>query len=145
MLDNEVTQPSKSKTKNWVEINDDPRATFNTNSQIKFETRMLKPSLYNYSYAYILIKGTKTAANTSATDVDVNNTYKKTKFKKCASLTDCIREIDKTQIDNAKSTDAVMLMYNLLEQNNNYSETSKTSGNFKIIPRSWSANCLAFI
>ena len=35
-LNNEVTQPSDFKTKNWVEINDDACGTYNINSQIKF-------------------------------------------------------------------------------------------------------------
>ena len=35
------------RAKNWVEINDDPRGRYNTNSQIKFKTTMLNSSLYN--------------------------------------------------------------------------------------------------
>ena len=38
---NEVTQPSKCQTKNWVEINDDARGTQSTNSQTKLKTTML--------------------------------------------------------------------------------------------------------
>ena len=40
--------------------------------------------------------------------------------------TDCVSEINNTQIDNAKDLDDVMPMYNLLEHSNNY---LKTSGN----------------
>ena len=36
LLDNTPNQVTKFKTKNWVEINDDLRGTYNTNSQIKF-------------------------------------------------------------------------------------------------------------
>ena len=57
-------QPSKFRTKNWVEINDDAQGTYNINSQIKFKTTMLKSVLCNYSDAYILIKGNLTVANT---------------------------------------------------------------------------------
>ena len=32
LLDNTPNQPSKFRTKNWVEINDDSRVTYNTNS-----------------------------------------------------------------------------------------------------------------
>ena len=56
-MDNESTQPSKLRTKNWVEINDDTRGTYNSNNQIKFKTTMLKSSLYEYSYVYMLAKG----------------------------------------------------------------------------------------
>ena len=42
LLDHTPNQPSKSSTKNWVEINDDARGTYNTNNQTKFKTSMLK-------------------------------------------------------------------------------------------------------
>ena len=58
--DNKSNQPSKFRTKNWVEINDESRGTYNVNSQIKFKTPMLKSSLCDYSDAYILVKGTIT-------------------------------------------------------------------------------------
>ena len=32
LLDNTPNQPTKFRTKNWVEINDDARRTYNTNS-----------------------------------------------------------------------------------------------------------------
>ena len=35
---NTTNQPFKFTTKNWVEINDDARGTYNTNSQVKFKT-----------------------------------------------------------------------------------------------------------
>ena len=35
------------RAKNWVEIIDDPRGRYNTNSQIKFKTTILNSSLYN--------------------------------------------------------------------------------------------------
>ena len=38
-------EPSKFRTKNWVEIDDESRGTYNVNSQIKFKTTMLKSSL----------------------------------------------------------------------------------------------------
>ena len=41
LLDNTPNQPSKFRTKNWVEINDDLRGTYNTNSQIKFKTSIV--------------------------------------------------------------------------------------------------------
>ena len=58
LLENTPNQPTKFRTKNWVEINDDSRGTYNTNSQIRFETSMLRSSLCDYSEAYILVSGT---------------------------------------------------------------------------------------
>ena len=57
MIDDASNHPSKFRTKNWVEINDESRGTYSVNSQIKFKTTMLKPSLCDYSDAYILVKG----------------------------------------------------------------------------------------
>ena len=61
-LNDTPTQPSKFRTKNLVEITDDSRGTYNTNSQIKFKTSMLKSSLYDYCDVYILVKGTTLVA-----------------------------------------------------------------------------------
>ena len=57
LLDNQPNQPLKFRTKNWFEINDESRGTYNVNSQIKLKTTMLKSSLCDYSDAYILDKG----------------------------------------------------------------------------------------
>ena len=39
-------------------------------------------------------------------------------FESCAPFTDCISEIDNTQIGNAKDIDVVMPMYNLKKYSN---------------------------
>ena len=56
LIDDASNQQSKFRTKNWVEINDESRGTYNVNSQIKFKTTMLKSSLCDYSDAYILLR-----------------------------------------------------------------------------------------
>ena len=124
LMDEASNQPSKFKTKNWVEINDESRGTCNVNSQIKFKTTMLKSSICNYSDAYALVKGTITVNNTAAANADANNTNKKVIFKNCAPFTYCISEINNTQVVNAKDIDIVMPMYNLIEYSDNYSKTS---------------------
>ena len=45
-------------------------------------------------------------------------------FKNCAPLTNCIIEIDHTQVDNANYLHVVMPMYSLIEYSDNYSKTS---------------------
>ena len=108
MLDNTLNQPTKFRTKNWVGINDHARGTYNTNSQTKFETSMLRLSLCDYS-------GTITV---------VGNSNIRVVFKTFAPFTNCISEIIKTQIDNAKDLDIVIPMHNLIEPSDNYSKTS---------------------
>ena len=119
--DNTLNQPFKFRTRNWVEINDESRGAYNVNSQIKFKTIMLKPSLCDYSDAYIIVKGTISVNNTVGAGA-VNNTNKKVIFKNCAPFTNCISEINNTQIDNAKDIDIVMSMYNLIEYSDNYAK-----------------------
>ena len=119
-------QPSKFKTKNWVELNDESRGTHDVNSQIKFKTTMRKSSLCDYSDAYILVKGkiTITVAGDDAAARQADERDKGVAFKNCAPFTNCISEINNTQIDNAKDIDIVMPMYNLLEYSDNYAKTS---------------------
>ena len=120
--DNKSNKPSKFTTKNWVEINDESRGTY----QVKFKTIMLKSSLYDYSDAYILVKGTITIAGAGddAAAKQADERDKGVIFKNCAPFINCISKINNTQVDNAKDIDIVMPMYNLIEYNDNYAKTS---------------------
>ena len=68
MLKNTLNQPPKFRTKNWIAINDDSRETYDTNSQIKLKTSMLKLSLSDYRNAYLLADGTITITEAGADD-----------------------------------------------------------------------------
>ena len=104
--------------------NDESRGVYNANSQIKFKTTMLKSSLCDYSDAYILVKGTISVNNTAAQGTAANNTNKKVIFKNCAPFTNCISEVNNTQINNAKDIAIVMPVYNLIEYSDNYAKTT---------------------
>ena len=112
LLENTPNQPTKFRTKNWVEINDDSRGTHNTNSQIRFKTSMLRSSLCDYSNAYILVKGTVIVAKER--DVAPNNSNKEVIFKHCVPFT----------IYNVG-----MSKYNLIEYGDNYSKNLEFYGN----------------
>ena len=127
LLDDKTSnKSSKFRTKNLIEINDESRGTYNVNSQIKFKTTMLKSSLCDYSDAYILVKGTITIAgagdDAAARQADERDNG--ATFKNCAPFTNCISEINNTQVDNAKDIDIVMPMYNLIEYSDNYAKTA---------------------
>ena len=124
LIDDTPNQPSKFRTRNWVEINYESRGAYNVNSQIKFKTTMLKSSLCDYSDAYILVKGTISVNNTAAQGAAANNDDLKVIFKNCVPFTNCISEINNTQIDNAKDIDIVMPMYNLIEYSDYYAKTT---------------------
>ena len=50
LLEHTPNQPTKFRTKKWVEINDESRGTYNINkSLIKFKTSMLRSSLCDCS------------------------------------------------------------------------------------------------
>ena len=125
LLDTRSNQPSKFRTKIWVQINDESKGTY-TSNDIKFKTTMLRSSLCGYEDAYILVKGTITitgAGNDDATK-RADERDKSVIFKNCAPFTKCISRINNTDIDNAQDINIVMSMYNLIEFSNNYSKTS---------------------
>ena len=123
-------QPSKFRTKNWVEINDVSREEYTAGSDIKFKTTMLRSSLCDYADAYILVKGTITitGAGDDAAARRADERNKGVIFKNCAPFTKCISKTNDAEIDNAQDIDIVMPMYNLIEYSNNYLKTSGSYG-----------------
>ena len=67
LLRNTPNQRSKFRTKNWVERINDSRRKYSTNSQIRFQTAMLKPSLCDYSDSNTFVKETITIAGADVT------------------------------------------------------------------------------
>ena len=111
LVDNASNQPSRFRTKNWVETNDDSRSTYN-NEDIKFKTTMLKSDLFDYADAYIFVKGTITITGhgDDAATRQLDERNKGVTFKNCAPFTKCISRINNTDIDNAQVIDIVMSM-----------------------------------
>ena len=118
LLDDTMNQPSKLRTTDWVEINDESKGKYD-NSNIRFKTSMISSNLCDYSDPYILVKGTITVPNMAAAGAAVNNTNKQLLFKRCAPFTDCITKVKNTQVDDAQKIDIVMSMYNLIEYSDN--------------------------
>ena len=72
LLDNEIAlcasnQPSKFRTRNGVETNDDSTGTYPSND-IKFKTTMLRSNLCDCADAYILVKETITITGAGDND-----------------------------------------------------------------------------
>ena len=125
LLDNASNQPSKFRTRNWVEINDESRGTY-TSNDIKFKTKMLRSNLCDFADAYILVKGTITITGVGDDD-DAKQLDERNKgviFKNCTLFTKRISRINNTDIDNTQHINIVMPMYNLIEYSDNYSKTS---------------------
>ena len=129
MLENGVAdQPSKFRTKNWVEINDKSRGGYTTGGDIKFKNTMLRYSLCDYADAYILVKGaiTITGVGDDAAARQTDERNKDVIFKSCVPFTPCISKINNTKINDAQDIDIVMPIYNLIEYSDNYSKTSRS-------------------
>ena len=96
----------------------------NKSNQIKFTSSMMRSNLCDYSNAYILLKGTITSDWLGDNDATkrADERSKGVIFKNCAPFTECISNINNTQINNAKYMHIMMLIYNLIEYSDNYSK-----------------------
>ena len=77
------------------------RGTYNTNSQSKFKTSMLRSSLCNHSDEYILLNRTITIIEARNDDAvrrldERNKESKKVIFKNCVPFMDRVNEINNT-------------------------------------------------
>ena len=94
-IDSESNQPSKFRTRNWVETNDKSRGTY-TSDDIKFETTMLRSNLCDYADVQILAKGTITITGAGDDDDAAKRLDERNKgviFKNCAPFTKYISRI----------------------------------------------------
>ena len=105
LRDNTSNQLSK-----LIEINDQSRGVYNTNSGIRFKATMLKSVLRDYDNAYKFSKGkiTSTGAEDDAASRQTDGRKKGLIFKRCSPFIKCKSEINNTEIDNAKDIDIVM-------------------------------------
>ena len=76
---------------------------------------MLRSSLCDCCDTYILVRGTITITGVGADDAAKRLDRRNTRviFKNCAPFTDCISEVNDTQIDHVKYINVVMAIYNL--------------------------------
>ena len=114
LIDKIDTDSKHFATKKWHIINDENNTNYGVNKDtgadnpdtIKYDTRVLKPKLYDYAEAYILIDCTIRVAAADA------NT--RLAFKNCAPFTKCNLEINDELVDTAENLDIAMSMYNLI-------------------------------
>ena len=64
LLDSASNKPSKFRTRNWVELNDEIRGAY-SNKQIRFKTAMLRSSFCHFRDAYIFVKRNISVNNTA--------------------------------------------------------------------------------
>ena len=96
LLGNADNESSKFATKKWYVINDQNNTDYGKGEEnsitVKFETKVIKPNLCDYSDAYILVTGDITATG--------GNENTKVTFKNCAPFTKCVTQINDEDVDN---------------------------------------------
>ena len=125
LLGDANNESSKSSRKLYV-VNDQNNTDYGEgngdSATVKFETKVIKSNLCDYSDAYILVTG-----NITAIGGDANT---RVAFKICAPFTKCITHINDEHVDNADNLDIIIPMYNLIEYNENFSDTSESLWQF---------------
>ena len=126
LLNSNNNESQKFASKRWYIIQDQSQGSYGNgtdNTTIKYDTKVIKENLCDYSDAYILV--TRSIENKS----NVNNTL--VAFKNCAPFQTCNVNINDEYVEAAKYLDIVMPMYNLLEYSDNYEDTTGTLYQFK--------------
>ena len=123
LLNSPENEYSKLAIKRWYVIDSESKSGSSHEDLIKFLTKSIESTLCDYSDAYILVTG-----NITVTGGDANT---KVAFKNCAPFKDCRTEINDTFVDYADFINIAMPMYNLIEYNDNYSDTSGSLRGFK--------------
>ena len=125
LLDSNDNESQKFATKRRYIINDqntgnNAYGNGEDGTTIKFETKVIKPNLCDYSDAYILVIGN--IQNKPANSVVA--------FKNCAPFRTCDVTINDGHVEKA-DLDIVMPMYNLLGYSDNYQDSTGSLYQFK--------------
>ena len=131
LLDKIDTDSKHFATKKWYIINDENNTNYGVNKDtgadnpdtIKYDTRVLKPNLYDYAEGYILVDGTIRGTGP--------NNNSRLALKNCAPFTKCNLEIHDEHVDTAENLDITIPMYNLIEYSDNYQDSSATLYQYK--------------
>ena len=117
--------------KKWVKVYDQSGGSddrYKPSKQIRFKTSVLWSDLWDFSDAYIVVKGDITLTKTHGRGIiDIRNRF--LAFKNNAPFTNCILKINNV-IDNAEDLDIVMPMYNFLEYSKNYRKITGSLWNY---------------
>ena len=127
LLNDSENESSRFATRKWYIINDQNNGQYargnENHSTIKFETKVIKSNLCDYSDAYILVTGNiKVADAAASTNVA---------FKNCAPFTKYVTHINDEHVETAENLDIIMPMHNLIEYSDNYADSSGTLYQFK--------------
>ena len=124
LLNSNNNELQKFATKRWYIIQDQSQGEYGNgtdNASIKYDTKVIKANLCDYSDAYILVTG----------NIENKADNSTVAFKNCAPFQTCNVNINDEYIEAAKYLDIIMPMYNLLEYSDNYEDTTGSLYQFK--------------
>ena len=126
LLDSNDNESQKFATKRWYIINDqntgnNAYGNGEDGTTIKFETKVNKPNLCDYSDAYILVTG----------NIQNKPANSEVAVKNCALFRTRDVTINDEHTEKAEDLDTVMPMYNLLEYSDNYQNSTGSLYQFK--------------
>ena len=81
-------------------VNDQSNANYDVGNKIIYNTEVLKPNLFDYNVAHILVRGNITIIEHPVVQVA---------FKNCALFAELITKIDGTTLDDAEDLDLLEL------------------------------------
>ena len=128
LLNDPENKSSRFAARKWYIINDENNGQYgkgdeDNDSTVKFETKVIKPFLCDYSDTYILVTGDIKVTGINA---DTNVV-----FKNCAPFTRCATHINDEHFETAENLDIVMPMHNFIEYSDNYVDSSGSLYQFK--------------
>ena len=127
LLNGSDNESLKFATRKWYIINDQNNGQYGNRDEngttIKFETKVIKSNLCDYSDTYVLV-----TRDIAAVGGDENTPIV---FKNCAPFTRCVTHINDEHVETAENLNLIMFMYNLLEYSYNYADSSGNLWQFK--------------
>ena len=118
LLGDEGNESLEFATRKWYVVNDQSNTQYGEGNEngttIKFETKIIKSNLCDYSDTYILVTG-----DITATDGNANTNVA---FKNCAPFSKWVTHINDEHVNSANNLDIIMPMYNFIEYSDNYSD-----------------------
>ena len=127
LLDHKDEDDPRFETRKWYIVNDHNNGNYSqgddVRSIVKFDTEIVRPFLYDYSDAYILVTGNiKVENGNDATRVAIKN---------CHPFTRASFKLNNEQVDTADNLDLTMNLYNMLEYSDNYADTAGSLHQYK--------------
>ena len=127
LLNHKDEDDPRFETRKWYIVNDHNNGNYNqgddVQSIVKFNTKIVKPFLCDYSDAYILVTGNiKVQNGNNATRVAIKN---------CHPFTRASFKLNNEQVETAGNLDLTMNLYNTLEYSDNYADTTGSLYQYK--------------